>query len=287
MNVVKNGNGHSDGNGFSHLTLEAALKLYNKNKRPGRPSPEQRALREYIDSLGDTAESDEPKNGKNSIEVLDQQPTSKIGRGKGRAAMKAKGDEVKITVPNIQVGVITAKVAGTQPLIMHAWDTKSKRQIEEKQQKKANRTREARNPDAEWNAARYLDSKGRDCIPARHFKNAMVEAATFLPDVTKKLIKGAIYVQGDLIPIEYDGVRAGRSIVPHKREDMVRIGGMSKTADIRYRPMYPNWTVSVTIEFDTSAFSAEQVVNLLNRAGFNVGVGEWRPTFGRFRVVKS
>jgi hypothetical protein len=47
----------------------------------------------------------------------------------------------------------------------------------------------------------------------------------------------------------------------------------------------------VTIKFNTSAISAEQVANLLNVAGFGVGIGEWRPerngSYGRFHVGGS
>lgn len=224
--------------------------------------------------------------------------TKPVGRSSGKPARRAsppeeetttrkqgaktpkRPDKVQIIIPTIETGVITVTVRGMNTLIMHKWDEKSTRQIEEKQQGKANRGRGQRDPKAEWNAARYVIGK-RDCVPALSFKNAMVAAASFLPDVTKTLLKGAIFVQGDFLPIRYRGKE------PIFRKDMVRIGGMSKTADVRYRPEYPNWEVDLDIEFDSSVISAEQVVNLVARAGFNVGVGEWRPTHGRFRVVRS
>lgn len=283
-------------NGYHGKSLSELQALFDANKRPGRPSPEQRALKEYIEALQNGSVQPEPatkrRRGKKSPVVEDtddtevdndEEDTKKKGKKAKVTAPKSTTVEI-ITIPPIKVGVIPCVVHGTEPLIMHAWDVKSKRQIEEKQQKKAGRgQREARDPQAEYNAARYVDSKGRDCIPARHFKNSMIESATFLDDVTKKEIKGAIYVKGDLLPI-LD--MKGKPMKPQMRDDMVRIGGMSKVADIRYRPMYPNWQVKLEIEFEQSVFSPEQVINLLNRAGFHVGVGEWRPTFGRFAVAR-
>jgi hypothetical protein len=61
-----------------------------------------------------------------------------------------------------------------------------------------------------------------------------------------------------------------------------------KTADIRHRGEFKEWTASVPLHLNTSALSIEQVANLFVIAGFAVGVGEWRPErngqYGRFEV---
>ena len=62
------------------------------------------------------------------------------------------------------------------------------------------------------------------------------------------------------------------------REDMVQIGGMSKVADIRYRPEFKTWSTTLTIRYNRNAITPEQIANLLNYGGFSNGVGEWRPS---------
>jgi len=73
------------------------------------------------------------------------------------------------------------------------------------------------------------------------------------------------------------------------REDMVRVG--MGVADIRYRPQFDPWAAKVRIAFNAAAISPEQIANLLDIAGFGVGVGEWRPekdgSFGRFHVSRG
>ena len=84
---------------------------------------------------------------------------------------------------------------------------------------------------------------------------------------------------GGVIPIECDA--------PEILESHVRVG-MSQ-ADLRYRPKFDRWTCVLEIEYDAGNLTTEDIVNLVNRAGFGVGVCEFRPEkggeWGRFRVV--
>ena len=73
------------------------------------------------------------------------------------------------------------------------------------------------------------------------------------------------------------------------REDMVKIGGVSKVSDLRYRPMFKNWKMKLTISYNANAgMTFEQITNYINMAGFMNGIGEWRPEkygqFGMFHV---
>jgi hypothetical protein len=200
-----------------------------------------------------------------------------------RSASASKTPETKhAALVDLNVQRIRVTVRGDSPLITHAWSEKAIRMIEDKQQKKAAKAKEAKNPEIEMAGACYRNAKGEYCIPARAFKCAMVSAATSINDKTfpKTLIRQALFVQGDLLPII-------SKHEPDKRTDMVRLNG--STADVRYRPEWKEWAVELTIQYNATIVSEEQVVNLLKLAGFAVGVGEWRPekngNNGRFSVV--
>ena len=68
----------------------------------------------------------------------------------------------------------------------------------------------------------------------------------------------------------------------------------SGVADIRWRPMWNEWSAAVRCEWDEDQFSAQDVYNLFSRAGWHVGIGEGRPNspnsnglgWGRFEVVE-
>ena len=74
------------------------------------------------------------------------------------------------------------------------------------------------------------------------------------------------------------------------REDIVRLPNGS--ADLRFRgEMFP-WSADLSIRYNAGIITPEQVINLVNLAGFHVGVGEWRPgspkktgSFGMFHAA--
>lgn len=187
--------------------------------------------------------------------------------------------KTQIAIPPPDIRTMTVNVIGDSPLIVHKFSEKSKKQMEDKTQKKA-RAKEARDPKAEFEAARYRLANGKDGFPCSGFKLAMVSACRFTSGVPMTLARGAVLVMGDYAEIK------GK---PTMREDIGRVGNFgAKKAMVIYRPEFKNWSTRLTIRYNAQVISLEQIVNLLTIAGFSVGVGDWRPekngTFGTFHV---
>jgi len=54
---------------------------------------------------------------------------------------------------------------------------------------------------------------------------------------------------------------------------------------IRIRPMIPpGWKLTFTVEFDEDIVNAADVIEAVQKAGALIGLGDWRPKFGRFSV---
>ena len=193
----------------------------------------------------------------------------------------AASDE--ITLPKIDKRTIEVRIKGVSPLIVHAWSEKAKRQMREKQMKQARMQKEAKDPQADFEGSKYLNDAGRDCIPAAALRNAIISAGRFTDGVPMTRICGSVFFLDDMIEIKYDECR--------NREDMVRVGGKGPgtgTADLRYRAEYTGWSIALKIEFNANVLSVEQLLNLIQTAGFAVGLCEWRPEkrgqFGRFDI---
>lgn len=182
-----------------------------------------------------------------------------------------------ITLPALNLQTIRLRLVGDSPLICHAWSEKAKREMLDKQMKKAKQAKEAKDPRADFEQSLYPHPDGGFGFPAVAFKNAAVDACSSIAGVTKVEARGAFHIIGDLVKIEG---------TPSPREDMVRIG--MGTADIRYRGEFKQWSADIALRYNASVLSAEQIANLFNTAGFAVGVGEWRPqrdgSFGMFHV---
>lgn len=187
--------------------------------------------------------------------------------------------ETIINLPQLEVERVEITVIGDSPLIMHKWSDKAKGMMRDKQQKKATQGREAKNPKQEFEDSIHRMADGVPGFPAIGFKAAAVTACTSIASVTKVAARQAFHIIGDLVPI--------LGSEPKMREDMVRVG--MGVADIRYRAEFMPWHAVLQVSYNTRALSIEQIMNLLNTAGFGVGIGEWRPErdgqFGRFHCA--
>lgn len=204
--------------------------------------------------------------------------------------MAAAVEAVPISIPKIDVRTAQIKLVGDSPLISHAWSEKAKRQMLDKQMKKAKTAKEAKDPFSDYADSLYWltdkpakpsekdIAKAKFGFPCVAFKASAVGACRFSDGIKMTEARGAFHVVGEFAEI------VGK---PKMREDMVRVG--MGTADIRFRGEFDPWSVLLTVSYNGAALSLEQIVNLFNIAGFGVGVGEWRPekdgSYGRFHVA--
>jgi len=196
----------------------------------------------------------------------------------------------------IQSVEVWVKEKAGSPLVVHNFSEKAKQQIRDKQQKKAKKASEQRNPKEEFLANRYVDAKGRECVPVAAVKKAIICAATaFSKDLKKVALRQAIFVDSlespgsMLAPLH---LADGSPAVGAMREDAVTIG--INIRGLAYRPEYPTWKIGLRIEFNNRLVSLEQLLALIDQAGWGVGICEGRPErssalgWGRFeRVVNG
>lgn len=209
--------------------------------------------------------------------------------------MATKNNE-SVSIPAINIQYATISIIGDSPLIVHKWSEKAKKEILDKQMKKAKtKGHDAKDPvrdfidslywldgepeeKTEEGFAKAIQGSARFGFPSVAFKASAV-AAGYRSGVTKNLVSmyGAFHIDGEFVEIKG---------VPEMREDMVRVG--MGVADIRYRGEFKEWSATFQVKYNASAISLEQLVNLFNLGGFACGLGEWRPekggAFGMYHV---
>lgn len=193
----------------------------------------------------------------------------------------------QVNIDRLQAETVLIPITGTAPLIVHAFSEKAKRQILESQQGKK-KQKQVRDPQAEYEAAFYRIDNDRYGFPVSAFKAATVGAGRFYgKDGNMTLLRQTLFFHGILTDncpqqlIEIVGE-------PRMREDMVRLAGASRPADLRYRPEFWPWSATLTITYVKSSISLSSVLSLVDAGGMGVGVGEWRPEkkgeFGTYSV---
>lgn len=185
---------------------------------------------------------------------------------------------IEIQPPNFKS--VKLRMVGLSPLMLHKFSAKARKQMEDAQQA-ANKTRKKREPKdyvAEYEGAKYVATAGWEGVPALSVRAAMIRACKTVDGLAMTDAKGAFFIKADGFD-ETDGTPLIR-IKGKAAHDTRPVRLESGVTDLRNRPRYDTWECTVTIEFDADMVSANDVANLLARAGTQIGIGELRP-FGR------
>jgi len=193
----------------------------------------------------------------------------------------AKADTGVVSVAAANIVRTTLRVRGTAPLVQNKFSHKARQKMmadmaTPKSAKKAKSERPPRDYDDDFIQAQHISVAGWNGLPCPAFRAAMIDACRTVGLVMTKA-KMSVFVIPDGFDKD-DGTPLVKIISPNppeRTESLVRNdnGG----ADVRIRPMWREWSCDVTLEFDADMIEASGVVNLLDRAGRQVGIGEGRP----------
>lgn len=121
-------------------------------------------------------------------------------------------------------------------------------------------------------------------IPADNIERCMMEGAK--KQRQGKDFAAAVFLEA--AEVEVDHAMRGKS-----REQILANPGytlrkgckVQLSRIIRIRPMIPTgWSLTFTAEFDETIVNGKDVIEAARAAGATVGLGDWRPKFGRFTV---
>lgn len=174
--------------------------------------------------------------------------------------------------------VVEVRVKGTAALMFHRWscdDVKAKGDA-----KKGSKTKK------EDNIESYLwrNTRNEICIPGEYFRMSIIHAAKFLQDPRSPrksamdLFKAGIATLDELCSLgstDWDYL--------DRRRVMIQRNGVT-----RMRPAFNvGWEAEFRLQILLPEYISPELMNeTVQKAGRLIGVGDFRPTFGRFQVVK-
>ncbi len=187
-----------------------------------------------------------------------------------------------INLKKLEIGTIKVKIVGDSPYLPEPMDMA----VLEKYNKiksKQSYTKDDISEEEKVKAKFYYTENEEVGIPARAFYNSMIRASSYLFEIKQggmRNIKEGVTVEGDILPIKFKK----QSVITH----WGRTSGMKGSPRKIMRNQFDGWTVELSIQYNKANLSAEQIINVINWAGFHIGVGGFRKektgNYGAFHV---
>ena len=192
-----------------------------------------------------------------------------------KAAATAPTSRVQISAPNFRR--VSMDIVGTRMYVSNNFGAKAISDMERKQSdptSHSKRTRVAKNFEEKYEQSMHKSKEGWYGIPVTALRGAMVSACRLI-NLKMTLAKLTVDVIPDGVDPESDTPLVKIIGKPRHGKHFVRLA--TGVADIASRGVWPEWKSRVTVQYDADIVSAGDVVNLVQRAGQQVGIGAGRP----------
>lgn len=181
--------------------------------------------------------------------------------------------------------ILKFAITGTAPLLLHNGQTADPLNEWSKKLKKVTSKRNKTDDDhaeigrIEFFAGLYTES-GRIILPADSIDACLLAGAK--RNKLGRQYQSGCYVKTNGI-LKFDGDTLTPEKLYERGQNALRVAvRVSAAKTMRTRPMFPNWSTSFEVEFFEDSLDGDQIEMIVKTAGDQIGVGDWRPRYGRF-----
>ncbi len=183
--------------------------------------------------------------------------------------------------------VLKLRFTGTSPLLMHS--DRGANPLDELVQahKKITSKRKKTDDDhyamawSEYNISIYHDEKLGPYLPAKNIDATIIEGAR--KNKLGKTFASSARCVSERIKLIYDGPKEIKALYDAKFVD-IRSVGVGQARIMRVRPLFTSWAAEFDFAYDESEIEESSIILAAETAGRLVGIGDYRPRFGRFEV---
>ncbi len=184
-----------------------------------------------------------------------------------------------LTIPAPKFRTATFKLVGTAPYMQARFAQKAMNAMAEKMRAGSTaakgKTRSARDFNDDFLQAQHISEDGWVGIPASAFRKAMISACRIV-NFKMTLAKLSLFVERDGLD-KVDGTPLVKLDAPPPEMSVMPVRNATGVMDLRARPQWRKWGVTIRVRYDADQFLLADVTNLVNRVGCQVGIGEGRP----------
>ncbi len=173
---------------------------------------------------------------------------------------------------------VLIKISGVAPLLFHKWNVESNEA--KSRSKKGSIERKTDDPETFI----YRNQKGEVCIPGEYLRGSVINAAKFHQDPRSPRKSAADLFKAGVISLTLLS-SLGKKTWDYLDKRRVVI---QKSAVTRSRPAFAEgWEAEFIVQVNLPEYISDKMLNeVVGMAGRLVGVGDFRPSFGRFQIVK-
>ncbi|MBU2018767.1 MAG: hypothetical protein KJ941_03895 [Bacteroidetes bacterium] len=135
----------------------------------------------------------------------------------------------------------------------------------------------------EWHGSLYTNEKGKICIPGQIFEAVLFNAAKG-KKLGKKALAG-LFCDDNFVLDFPDKDKSIDKLWENSDYRFSALVVIQRSRIMRMRPIFKKWSAIVVVEFDEKVFNEREVIDIVQMGG-DIGIGDWRPRYGKFTVEK-
>lgn len=133
---------------------------------------------------------------------------------------------------------------------------------------------------AEFMGGLYIDPDVGPYMPGENIERAIRDGATLTKNGMN--VKRGLFIETDINPIAYAGPRTADELWADENFRLIRTVRNQQNRVSRTRPMFTDWRVAAEGTLDEAILDFRTLGSIVEQAGMYVGLGDWRPRYGRF-----
>lgn len=180
-------------------------------------------------------------------------------------------------------------ITGTAPLLMHSSRLADPLNPATKALKKTTGKRTKTDDDHEEIArlehlgSLYLDPDIGPYLPGQNISRCLVDAARISKQGVK--VTRGVFIATDVNPIQYKGPRDADGLWNNENFRLMASVKIGTSRTMRCRPLFREWATEAEGILDPAVIDLADLEGIAVTAGQMIGLGDWRPRYGRFTAT--
>jgi hypothetical protein len=203
------------------------------------------------------------------------------GHGKAEVLEDVTNDAANM-IGMTQPYIASVRITGDSPLLFHRWSNEAV--AAKADAAKGSRAKKTDDTESFVYRMPFGKSKGNIALPGEYVRQSMIGAARFIQDPRSTRKSGMDLVKAGVVSLT-ELADLGQKAWDYLDQRRVLV---QRNAVTRSRPAFNvGWTAELELMVNLPEYVSPQLLQkLLADAGRLIGVGDFRPTYGRFRVTR-